>query len=366
MQSYVPCQSHAIWMGAKPNDWNKVVSDAEKIVGYPTSFMSLRCFLSDELSNVAMQIRKLVGTQHPLLDTARGFLSDGRHSIQTRGLIVLLMSKAAGKGTSTVDVTDMDTTTGINLRQRTLAEITEMIHTAMLIHKGVVNLADLKETDGSHQDMEFGNKMAILSGDFLLASASTGLASLENTHVVETMSEAIRDMVEGEFSPLLSSDSSCLKNDCVNFSDWLNYAYLSTGSLLAKSCQSALELANHDEVLQGHAFEFGKNMAYAYQLNEDIKPFNDPEHHIKDLVSTSAPYIRMLESSGGGIHSSISDTFLEPQKLVSSASAKFAAEECQEMCKGYGRTATAILDNFPNSEAKDALINIINAVTDSA
>lgn len=51
--------------------WSQVVSEAEKIVGYPTSFMSLRCLLSDELSNIAMQVRKLVGTKHPLLDTAR-------------------------------------------------------------------------------------------------------------------------------------------------------------------------------------------------------------------------------------------------------------------------------------------------------
>lgn len=51
--------------------WSKVISEAEKIVGYPTSFMSLRCLLSDELSNIAMQVRKLVGTNHPLLNTAR-------------------------------------------------------------------------------------------------------------------------------------------------------------------------------------------------------------------------------------------------------------------------------------------------------
>lgn len=51
--------------------WSKVVSEAEKIVAYPTSFMSLRCLLSDELSNIAMQVRKLVGTKHPLLNTAR-------------------------------------------------------------------------------------------------------------------------------------------------------------------------------------------------------------------------------------------------------------------------------------------------------
>lgn len=62
------------WRGQSsrsPAHWNQVVSEAEKIVGYPTSFMSLRCLLSDELSNIAMQVRKLVGTRHPLLTTAR-------------------------------------------------------------------------------------------------------------------------------------------------------------------------------------------------------------------------------------------------------------------------------------------------------
>jgi decaprenyl-diphosphate synthase subunit 2 len=43
-----------------------------------------------------MQMRKLVGTKHPLLKTARTFFYDGRHNTQTRGLLVLLISKAAG------------------------------------------------------------------------------------------------------------------------------------------------------------------------------------------------------------------------------------------------------------------------------
>ncbi|KAM7376640.1 hypothetical protein PAMP_006363 [Pampus punctatissimus] len=61
----------SLFSSSGPSNWSKVVSDAEKIVGYPTSFMSLRCLLSDELSNVAMHVRKLAGTQHPLLSTAR-------------------------------------------------------------------------------------------------------------------------------------------------------------------------------------------------------------------------------------------------------------------------------------------------------
>jgi len=61
----------SFWGSNKATDWNKAVTEAEKIVGYSTSFLSLRCLLSDELSNVAMHMRKLVGTGHPLLKTAR-------------------------------------------------------------------------------------------------------------------------------------------------------------------------------------------------------------------------------------------------------------------------------------------------------
>lgn len=74
----MPCQS---WHGSQ-NCWymtsisgntrvSKAVSEAEKIVGYPTSFLSLRCLLSDEMSNIALHMRKLVSTKHPLLKTAR-------------------------------------------------------------------------------------------------------------------------------------------------------------------------------------------------------------------------------------------------------------------------------------------------------
>lgn len=58
-----------------------------------------------------------------------------------------------------------------------------MIHTAYLVHKGTVNLSKLDPVESSLKDMQFGNKMSVLSGDFLLANASQGLAELYNTKV---------------------------------------------------------------------------------------------------------------------------------------------------------------------------------------
>lgn len=53
------------------NEWNRALSEAEKIVGYQTSFLSLRYLLSDEITNLALHMRKLIGSAHPLVGTAK-------------------------------------------------------------------------------------------------------------------------------------------------------------------------------------------------------------------------------------------------------------------------------------------------------
>ncbi|XP_039384813.1 all trans-polyprenyl-diphosphate synthase PDSS2 isoform X2 [Mauremys reevesii] len=253
--------------------WSKVVSEAEKIVGYPTSFMSLRCLLSDELSNIAMQVRKLVGTKHPLLNTARGLVYDSRNNLQMRGLVVLLISKAAGPSNGAELSFQHDMVSGIYSSQRSLAEITELIHTAFLVHRGIVNIGELKSCDGLLKDMQFGNKIAVLSGDFLLANACTSLAQLQNTKVVELISSAIGDLVQGIYYDNSNlSEENCLTHD-IGISTWKEQIFLSHSALLAKSCQAAMELAKHDAEIQDMAFQYGKNMSMSHKLHSDLQPF---------------------------------------------------------------------------------------------
>uniref|UniRef100_A0A3Q3SA25 Prenyl (decaprenyl) diphosphate synthase, subunit 2 n=1 Tax=Mastacembelus armatus TaxID=205130 RepID=A0A3Q3SA25_9TELE len=263
----------SLFSSSTPSNWTKVVSDAEKIVGYPTSFMSLRCLLSDELSNVALHVRKLVGTKHPLLNTARGFIDDSRNNLQMRGLVVLLLSKAAGPNHAASDLLAQDMVCGIYPSQRNLAEITELIHTAVLVHRGIVDLKDWTVSDGPLKDMEFGNKVAVLSGDFLLANACTGLAQLNNTKVVELISSAIRDLVQGIYYENYSNIEENRLTDGVDVASWEEQAFLSHGALLAKSCQAAMELAKHNKELQRQAYKYGKHLSLGHKLNSDLQPF---------------------------------------------------------------------------------------------
>ncbi|XP_026647997.1 all trans-polyprenyl-diphosphate synthase PDSS2 isoform X2 [Zonotrichia albicollis] len=278
--------------------WSQVVSEAEKIVGYPTSFMSLRCLLSDELSNIAMQVRKLVGTKHPLLDTARGFVYDSRNNLQMRGLVVLLISKAAGPSTAELSF-QHDMVSGIYSSQRSLAEITELIHTAFLVHRGIVNIGELKSCDGPLKDMQFGNKMAVLSGDFLLANACTSLAQLQNTKVVELISSAIGDLVQGiYYENSKSSEENCLTDD-IGISRWKEQVFLRHSALLAKSCQAAMELAKHSAEIQDMAFQYGKHMSMSHKLHSDLQPFvKETSNDTMAFSLNSAPAILHQEFRG--------------------------------------------------------------------
>lgn len=55
---------------SKP-DINRVMSEAEGIVGYPKSFLSPRWLLSDEISSILPHINKLKNPSHPLLMMAK-------------------------------------------------------------------------------------------------------------------------------------------------------------------------------------------------------------------------------------------------------------------------------------------------------
>jgi decaprenyl-diphosphate synthase subunit 2 len=80
--------------------------------------------------------------------------------------------------------------------QRIIAEVTEMIRTSHLIHKGLINI-ETDEEDSS--DLNFGNKLALLCGDYLLSTSFHEVARLKNFHVQEIISSSLRDLVESEF-----------------------------------------------------------------------------------------------------------------------------------------------------------------------
>lgn len=103
----------------------------------------------------------------------------------------------------------------IKFRQRNLAEITELIFAANLIHRGILNAEDMQ--NDQRRNLTLGNKMSVLGGDYLLANASMALAKLKNPKVVNDIAQAIADMTESEFV-----------NEPKSVNEWAKKVYLGT------------------------------------------------------------------------------------------------------------------------------------------
>jgi len=261
----------------KVNKWNRAVSSAEKLVGYPTSYMSLRALMNDDVTTMAVHFRKLIGSDHPVLKTAKRLLYHGKNNMQVRGVLILLLCRAAGS----LSTDDFDPNTGVLNDQRRLSEIIEMIHSAQSIHQSVVNVpvniskeSDVELRSVLHQ-LEYGNKISILSGDYLLANACTGLAAFRIPKIVELVSQAIIEFTQAEFLGKQDPQGKVVPTqDTLDQTCWEERWKLGSGSLLGAGCESAMLLALQPENLQLAAKNLGSHTALAIQAYDEMRMFS--------------------------------------------------------------------------------------------
>jgi len=136
-------------------EWEGEVKKASKLVQASGAATSIdhRALVGKDLATLTQNIQKLIDTDHPVLKTAARYYFDqgGKHF---RPLLVLLTSLATNKCLS-------HPPEGVLPSQKKLAEITEMIHTASLLHDDVIDVADTRRGRPS-ANIHHGNKIAVL------------------------------------------------------------------------------------------------------------------------------------------------------------------------------------------------------------
>ena len=319
----IRCQQRALYHSSdrRSSAFGAAVAVAKNVVSNAVSRSKPNSMSIDPLRLVAKEmkfltgnIRNLLGSGHPSLDRAAKYYTqaEGKHM---RPLIVLLMSRATylcPKGpvpppnqadaspiqsipidtsisplsilrdanpstppttASLAQTAETDATaeTDILPSQRRLAEITELIHTASLLHDDVIDHS-VSRRGAPSANLEFGNKMAVLAGDFLLGRASVALARLRNAEVVELLATVIANLVEGEFMQLKNTAQDEARpqwsEDTLGY--YLNKTYLKTASLISKSCRAAALLGGSSADTVEAAYAYGKNLGLAFQLVDDM------------------------------------------------------------------------------------------------
>ncbi|KAL7770862.1 hypothetical protein CFE70_000801 [Pyrenophora teres f. teres 0-1] len=352
-----------------------------------------------EMKFLTGNIRQLLGSGHPTLDTVAKYYtqSEGKY---VRPMLVLLMSRATaltprssrggmGIGSQSADISitnptiladeNPDRNPISNIRhdsaytsedsdilpsQRRLAEITELIHTASLLHDDVIDHSVSRRSAPS-ANVEFGNKMAVLAGDFLLGRASVALARLRDPEVTELLATVIANLVEGEFMQLKNTardeKNPAWTEDTVSY--YLQKTYLKSASLISKSCRAAAILGGSTPDVVEAAYLYGKNLGLAFQLVDDMLDYTVSEAELGkpagadlELGLATAPLLfawKEDESLGRLVGRKFS------QKGMCNGS---GLEQTRALAQEYVDKAMDAISFFPESEAKTGLVEMCTKV----
>jgi solanesyl diphosphate synthase len=214
-----------------------------------------------DISTLSGGIKDLLGSDHPVLEScAKYFFEiDGGKKIRPTMVLAVSYALSAQDGRKS----------GACPKQKRLAEITEMIHTASLFHDDVIDKAATRRGVPS-VNQTFGNKLAVLGGDFLLSRASISLARLRNLEVVELLSTVIEHLVKGEVMQMRPSSAGDT-NAALEY--YLRKNFYKTASLMGHSCLAAAVLGEHSEADQRACYLYGTYVGQAFQLVDDALDF---------------------------------------------------------------------------------------------
>jgi heptaprenyl diphosphate synthase len=208
--------------------------------------------LTTALDRLEHELRLSARIDDPLLDQVAGHLiaAGGK---RLRPLLALTTASLVG-------ATDLEDPP----RDVILAGVAvELVHLASLYHDDVMDEAATRRGVAS-VNSQWGNLVAVVAGDFLLARAA-GIAARLGCEIAELLADTLASLCAGQVREV---------RDCFNL-DRDRTAYLEsiegkTASLIATSCRMGALTAAAPRPLVDAMTEFGHNVGMLFQLRDDI------------------------------------------------------------------------------------------------
>lgn len=271
---------------------------------------------------------------------------------QMRPLFVFLTAKMFGRVTEST---------------YTAASLIELMHTATLIHDDVVD--DSYERRGHFSiNAIWKSKYSVLIGDYFLARGLL-LATEKGDHdLLDIVSETVTEMSEGELLQLQKS-----RKQTIDTASYYDVIRKKTASLIATCVASGAKSAGASKEEVDHMRLMGLDIGMAFQIKDDLFDYQ-PRGHIgkptgNDLREKkfTLPLIYALEVSSAQERRTIMRLFRNGSMnagkineiiefVLQKDGLKFAELKMFE----YRDKAISALKNFPESEARNSLIDLVN------
>ena len=215
-------------------------------MAFSNSYGEILNIVKMDIERVNAELFNAFSADTPVLEKLQSFLH--APSKRIRSLMTFLYLNACG-----IEITE---------EQILLQVIVEMIHNASLIHDDVID-EDEKRRGENTLNYDFGNRLAIISGDYLLSVVMKKLAELKSFELFDIFSRTLENMCSGEIQQHLNLYK------IPTIEDYLEKSYLKTGSLFEASITGAMRLAGDTKIIR--AVEFGRNFGISFQIRDDLQ-----------------------------------------------------------------------------------------------
>ena len=321
----------------------------------PYFFMELvNRIIGEELKLFEQKFSENVKGSNPLLDRIMKFIIK-RKGKQMRPMFVFLSAKIAGE---------------IGDDSYRAASLIELLHTATLVHDDVVDNAMLRRNFFSINAL-WKNKIAVLVGDYLLSKGL--LLSIEHGdyRILQITSRAVREMSEGE---LLQMEKA-RKLD-IDEAVYFEIIRAKTASLLSAACSAGAWSGTGNEEATEHFRQFGEKVGIAFQIKDDLFDYGEQNIgkptgiDIKEKKMT-LPLIYTLQHADKATRRKIiyivknqSTNRDRVNEVIGIVQKSGGIAYSEQKMREYKLDALKLLDHYPDTEAKKAMVELVDYVID--
>ena len=242
--------------------------------------------------------------------------------------------------------------------------VVEFIHSATLLHDDVVDMSHIRHNIDTANTI-WGNKGAVLVGDFLYSRAFEIIVEINNTLVYETLAQTTNIIAQGEVMQLMS-----IGNIDISENLYMDIIFRKTAILFQASMKigAILNKGTNKEVQL--LATFGLHFGNAYQMRNDyLDYFGNSEstgkNIIEDLIEgkTTLPIIHAMQNASEADQKIIKNSFKQADQSVADTIIKILKKYKSDIfmdskIKEQTQNAIDSLDQIKNSEYKDKLIEL--------
>jgi octaprenyl-diphosphate synthase len=246
----------------------------------------------------------------------------------------------------------------------------ELLHNASLIHDDVVD--DTHERRGrSSINARWTNKVAVLSGDYMLSNSLICGTKTENLDILKSIANIGMELSDGELLQLTN-----MQKTEISEADYFKVIRKKTALLFATCTEVGAISAGANKKQQEHLFRFGELLGICFQIKDDIFDYykdieiGKPTGNDLQDGKVTLPLIYALQNSKSEDRSNVISIIHSKEFSASNIDfiMQFAREAggveyAESKMSEYKNQAISELDSFENSVFKTALIQCVEFAT---